>query len=170
MKPQPLIKLTLWERLIDKIDDFLYLSRLGFISRFIGKIYRALIYAKMSWTIDKFDWDYSYMIDYLAWKIHRMHLCLEKNGVICDKRCLRQMKVTEVLLRRHLRGKYFEDEWDKHIQKWGERGPGKNGSSKQKKQYREEFINLMNKGDVARRKDLIVACRIIGKYSEGWWD
>jgi hypothetical protein len=104
-------------------------------------------YAPVIW-LDQ-DWDYSYLLRIMEWKLRKMSDCLENGHLLHGSRYARQTLIAATLCKRISGGEVYY----KNAEVWPEKGKhqGRHVSSTQKQD--QEMLG-----------------KLIGKYITHWWD
>jgi len=129
-----------------------------------------------------FDWDHSYILKLLKYKLKRTRLRIVKNDTISRVDLVEaQIKHAEDLIQLCLDDNFLEEEFEKHDIKWGKLDfslPGDTLSSRRKnvknkqdrKQQDKEFLDLLNRKQAATEKGWDDMFNHLRKYLQHWWD
>jgi hypothetical protein len=168
-----------------------WLDRFAFkIRRFFKSVGRAAAYAKFGW--DNHEFDSTYLLDLLHFKLQRMHTYLQAETYAKqDKQSIQSLRLAARLAKK-LTDEYYSHFLDQHDKKWGpldmkltpaehvEGLPGggsvcefsrPNVTSKRKEaQERREFKKAVKLDDQIRARDARWLFSIMEKYYQYWWD
>ena len=168
-----------------------WLDRVAFkIRRFFRAVWRASAYAKFGWN--NHDWDNSYLLDLLHFKLQRMHKYLKAETYAKqDKPSIQSLRLAARLAKK-LTDELYSHFLDQHDKKWGplnmeltpaehvEGLPGggsvcnfsrPNVTSKKKEaQERREFKKAVKMDEQIRARDARWLFSIMEKYYQYWWD
>lgn len=135
---------------------------------------------------DDFDWDYSYIIKLLLYKLKRTRECLVRNNVGPDTQKIeKQIKEVEFLLNKFMEDKYDDFYLKDFYKMYGDleliEGEKVNGGVLVTTKFEREtpeisdaihkmYRKIRNKSDKAKQKDLTKAFYLLGKNIQNWWD
>lgn len=158
-----------------------------FYRRVVRWVKVSIIYSIYFWKNGDYDWDYSYLINLMRFKMNRMANTIEDNEIICaNKRVAKQLRYAVYLIDRWRDDSDYEDFRNKFVARWGEliyswepnsarskrlvtRYP-KATTPELHKQAEEEFLEGALK---AQSKNTEVFGRLFKhmfKYMNSWWD
>lgn len=160
------------------------------VRRFFRQVSRAAAYAKFGWG--NHDFDNSYLLDALHFKLQRMHTYLKvETYAKQDKHSLQSLRLAARLAEK-LTNEDYNHFLDQHDKKWGpldmklipaehvEGLPGggsvcefsrPNVTSKRKEaQERREFKQAVKMDEQIRARDARWLFSIMEKYYQYWWD
>jgi hypothetical protein len=154
---------------------------------FFHWIVKSIQYSILLWN--DYDWDYSFILKLLKYKISRTRKCILKNNHIvnAEKYC-KQMEFVETLIDNVLKNVHHNNAYDLHREKWGEIDvdfiPCEKNSKystidfkaekaitpELKEQERKEFRELVEKAEALTERDWKLIFRVMHKCLRNWWD
>lgn len=146
------------------------------VKHVIPATYKYFIYVCKN---DDYDWDYSAMLNLIAWKARKMADCIEENGIVeADKRIAKQLRYLDYLIQRY----YSEDDriMDQYYEQYGHPVHGSEPgslpntrrltikySSKEAEEMMTEYFMKAKEAEQKIKKRIF---RHMERYIEGWWD
>jgi hypothetical protein len=137
---------------------------------------------------DDFDWDYSYILRLLQYKLERTRKCIVSNNIVSSApKIAQQITAVEDLLKRVIEDQYLDEIGAPFYAKFGRLKMSSRGTKKGEKfvpvtlkfeketqrnsaLLRRKHIALMLKAERMRRRDLSKAFKLMEKNIWGWWD
>ena len=176
----------LWRRVRSTCSAVWYLPKKTY--RFLRKLYA---WSPILWN--DFDWDYSYLLKILEFKLHRMADTIESNGIIvASDRVAKQIRYATFLIERIQEENYCKEEYAAHEEKWGEgvmnfvdlpKDDPHYGTCSEMNMYtikskqqgledqeKKEHMVIYERARDTRQKDLDRLFRHMRRYLERWWD
>jgi hypothetical protein len=160
---------------------FRFKKRINRPLKYLKKVYDYAIFLK-----DDEDWDYSYILKTLQFKLERTRKELLKNNLTTSiNRQNKQLKYAIYLIEKILKEDYCTKEWAAHETKWGElkieRHVDPLGtisifkrtnvfSKDDHEQENSESTNLYKKEDALKAKTYNRLFRHLNLYIQNWWD
>lgn len=176
---------------LDKIYDIFIFEPIWFVKKTYRAIKRFIDYGKVGWN--SYEWDHSYLLKLLKFKLVRMKYALENGHSECDKHTTQSLRACVKLLDRLIEDKY--NYWsEKNYKKWGrpefdfvkmtdhpfsdEFGPlhemvdrrHRDMSEEEILKERDDFMLAIEKDDAHRERDARLLFSIMSKYYTYWWD
>ncbi len=137
---------------------------------------------------DDEDWDWTYILRMLQYKLERTRKCIVANNIIVEApKVARQIRAVEILLERVERDQYYDEITKDFRKKYGKirmisgkREPGVASVSVQfkytretpanSKQIRRESLRLWRRAERMQHRDLRKAFNLMLRDIWGWWD
>lgn len=134
------------------------------------------------------DWDWTYILRLLHYKLERTRRCIVANDVIVEApKVAKQIREVEVLLTRVEQDRYYDEISKDFRKKYGQiriitskKVPGARSApvefkytretSANAKQIRKESLRLCRQAELMQRRDLKRAFELMFKNIWGWWD
>lgn len=156
------------------------------IYRFFRAVRRSIAYARFGWN--NHDYDHSYFLDALRFKLQRMYAYLVKETNTKQEKPVLQSLRLAVRLAEKLTNDDYHYFLDQHDKKWGpaemETTPAEDGfkgslvtfkrpkatSKKKIAQERKEFRQAVESDEQIRARDARWLFSIMEKYYQHWWD
>ena len=142
---------------------------------FFRNIKRLFYWLPIIWK-DR-DWDEHFFLIILRHKLKSMHKFFEKNAhFVGMKKKARRIKICVMLLNRLIAEQYMKIAFKEHEKKWGDFTYDLNDirrtkvTPETKDQERMESRHCSELENHLRQQDIDWLCKIISKYSRGWWD
>jgi len=158
------------------------------IKKFFRNIFVICAYAKFLWN-DHYDWDYSYVLALLEFKLQRMYKFFSsaKNVSMVEEQRLQILsEIDETLKAFKVIGEsdYAKDEWATHYAKWGEiefvEVPDKPGiyemthknikTQEEKEQEIKEVRKVLDVWYLAEERAYHTIFALLAKNLRNWWD
>lgn len=176
------------QRFLDRLWNIFISEPIWFVKQKCRAFKRFIEYGKIGWK--SYDWDYSYLLILLRFKLQRMKKVLEYGNCIPEKQGLQSIKICLRLLDRLITDNY--NYWkNKHYDKWGQpefdfvedsedEELGKlfamidkrhnSMNQEELEQEREEYMVAIKKDEEHTQRDSRLLFSIMNKYYTWWWD
>lgn len=176
---------------LEKVYDVIVFEPIWFVKKTCRAIKRFIDYGRVGWN--SYEWDHSYLLKLLRFKLSRMKYALENGHSEYDKQTIQSLRVCLRLLDRLIKDEY--NYWiDKNYAKWGhpdfdfvetnehpfsdEFGSlysmvdrrHDNMTEEEILKERDDFMLAMKKDDSHRERDARLLFSIMSKYYTYWWD
>lgn len=156
--------------------------------KIIRKTIKIIQYIPILWHDE--DWDYSYFLELMKYKIGRMRKCIVKHNLILKaEEVAAEMKHVEDLIQKYLDHDFCRDLHEAHEKKWGEvrdlsepievdgqtmytwdisREKATSPELKQQEKDEQHAIYIKQNKEEQKTLDDIFSC--LRLYLERWWD
>mgnify|MGYP001611730826 FL=1 len=145
------------------------------IQQFFLNIKRVIVYIPTIWN-DR-DYDYVFIYRLLQFKLSMVRKRYENNDFFVGQDdAVKHLAECDTILERLLNDNYVENEYDQFEEKWGEVIINKTFkranvlTEEDKKQEREDVINLSKLEDDRKNNDKKRLFEILNDNIEKWWD
>lgn len=144
-------------------------------------------YAKILWK--DFDWDFTYILILLQYKLKRTRLAILKDNIILrNEEVASQIEHVETLISKYLDNDFCKELYDAHDKKWGTRVKNEDASEpsnapwdwpfrrenattiKLHRQEKEEYMAIHELAEKERQKVFENIFDFMKKYMQQWWD
>jgi len=149
---------------------------------------KSIQYSRLLWN--DFDWDYSYILILLQYKLKRTRKrILDNNIILRAEEIAAQIKHAEDLIQKWYDDDFCKDLYEAHDKKWGKMvdlsEPIEHNGIKMytwnmsrenattpelQEQEKKEFMAIHQKAEEAKEKNFDELFAHIRKYIQGWWD
>lgn len=175
------------ERLPEPIKNYLIYPVQDFFYKYSERICRSYAFAKIGWL--SYDFESLYIFELMSFKLKRIKKTLQKGHSIQEDVDMLALQEAVEICDRLFAEKYESKYHERHNAKWGEMPEWTTTRSEMsgfsrivfkdrpnvideetKKLERQDFLNIYEKAELDRRKDLDRLGYLFKEYLPKWWD